>query len=391
VVAGHRKKQAPLSFRNLASATAGSKAFTYPEQLLASFFGTSNVGLAICDRRLRFLAVNDTLAKMNGTPARDHIGKTIRDILGDFTDVVEPLFRRVFLTGRPVLNYVVSGVLPTRRETGHWIENYFPIWGHTGAIQQVGAVVVEITKERTLEQSLRDLNRKLMRARDEEQRRIARELHDSLNQYHTALKLNLGLLRRRGDLTLSQRRVLRQSFALLGQCIEETRTISRLLHPAVLDMLGLEPAARTLLGDFSRRSGVITEFKSNLGSRRLPAVLELTLFRVLQEALTNVQRHAKSALVSVSIAERRNRVVLTIADSGRGIPARKLQSFRLRNVDRGIGLMIMRERIEEQQGELTIVSSSRGTKLMVNVPKPFGRATPRKSPPRCNTTVTGAS
>lgn len=310
---------------------------------------------------------------MNGVPARDHIGKTIRDILGDFTDVVEPVFRQVFLTGRPILNHVVSGVLPTRRETGHWIENYFPIWGRTGTIQQVGAVVVEITKERMLEQSLRDLNRRLMRARDEEQKRIARELHDSLNQYHTALKLNLGLLGRNGNLTYSQKKVLQQSIVLLGQCIEDTRTISHLLHPAVLDILGFGAAARTVLGDFSRRSGVVTKFKSNLGSKRLPAVLELTLFRVLQEALTNVQRHAKSSLVNVSIAQRRNEVVLTIADSGRGIPARQLESFRRRSADRGIGLMIMRERIEEQKGELTIVSNPRGTKLMVKVPTPSGR------------------
>jgi PAS domain S-box-containing protein len=372
-LAGRRKERAPLSFRKLASAAAGSKAFKYPEQLLASFFGTSNVGLAICDRRFRYLAVNDTLAKMNGVPARDHIGKTIRDILGDFTDVVEPVFRQVFLTGRPILNHVVSGVLPTRRETGHWIENYFPIWGRTGTIQQVGAVVVEITKERMLEQSLRDLNRRLMRARDEEQKRIARELHDSLNQYHTALKLNLGLLGRNGNLTSSQKKVLQQSMVLLGQCIEDTRTISHLLHPAVLDILGFGAAARTVLGDFSRRSGVVTKFKSSLGSKRLPAVLELTLFRVLQEALTNVQRHAKSSLVNVSVAERRNEVVLTIADSGRGIPARQLESFRRRSADSGIGLMIMRERIEEQKGELTIVSNSRGTKLMVKVPTPSGR------------------
>jgi two-component system NarL family sensor kinase len=300
---------------------------------------------------------------MNGIPARDHIGKTMREVLGDFTDVVEPVFRRVFVTGKPILNHQVSGVLPTRRETGHWIENYFPIWDRTGAIQQVGAVVVEITKEKLLEQSLRDLNYKVMRARDEEQKRIARELHDSLNQYHTALKLNLGSLRRNGDLTHRQETLLQQSLDLLGQCIEDTRTISRLLHPALLDMLGFEPAARTLLSDFSRRSGILTKFKSNLGSRRLLPALELTLFRVLQEALTNVQRHTRSPWVNVSICQKKKEFVLTIADRGAGVPAQQLYSFQQRNTDAGIGLTIMRERLEEHGGQLRIDSNSRGTKL----------------------------
>jgi signal transduction histidine kinase len=363
-----RTRQSAPSFRKLASAAAGSTAFRYPEQLLASFFGTSNVGLAICDRRLRYLAINDTLAKMNGIPARDHIGKTFRDVLGEFSEVVAPVFRQVFVTGKPVLNHVVSGVLPTRRDPGHWIENYFPIVSPTGAVQQVGAVVVEITKERMLEKSLTELNRRLMRARDEEQKRIARELHDSLNQYHTALKLNLGLLRRRSGLGPRQKTILQQSLDLLGQCIDETRMISHFLHPALLDMLGLESAARSLLRDFSRRTAVKTVFKSNMGSRRLLPTLELTLFRVLQEALTNVQRHANSQLVNVSIIRKKQEIVLIIADRGRGISSHHLRSFQQRNPDSGIGLIIMRERLEEHEGDLRIYSSSRGTQLTARLP-----------------------
>jgi signal transduction histidine kinase len=384
-LANRRTRQSTPSFRKLASAAAGSTAFRYPEQLLASFFGTSNVGLAICDRRLRYLAINDTLAKMNGIPARDHIGKTFRDILGEFSEVIAPVFRQIFLTGKPVLNHVVSGVLPTRSEPGHWIENYFPILGPTGTVQQVGAVVVEITKERMLEKSLTELNRKLMRARDEEQKRIARELHDSLNQYHTALKLNLGLLRRHSGLGPRQNTILQQSLDLLGQCIDETRIISHLLHPALLDMLGLESAVRSLLRDFARRTAVKTAFKSNLGSRRLLPALELTLFRVLQEALTNVQRHADSDLVHVSIVRKKREIVLTIADRGKGISLQQLHSFQQRNADAGIGLIIMRERLEEHKGDLRIYSSSRGTRLTARLPT-FKRTSESASVPSSLTT-----
>jgi PAS domain S-box-containing protein len=365
--AGSRLRKSQY-LRRLPSAAAQPKAFEYSEQLLTSFFGTSTVGLAICDRRMRFLAVNDTLAQMNGVPAGAHIGRTMREILGEFTDTIQPIFRRVFLTGEPVLNHVVSGTLPTRDDVGHWIENYFPIRDDKGVIQQVGAVVVEITKQKELEQSLRALNQKLMRARDTEQQRIARELHDSLNQYHSGLKLNIGMLRRSGQLNVKQTEILDQSLELLGECIAETRTIARRLHPALLDVLGLESAARALSRDFSRRSGIQVQFKSNLRSKRLPAIAESTLFRVLQEALTNVQRHAESESVSVSITRRLREVVLRVRDRGRGISPQQLRSFQLKEGDGGLGLIIMEERLDEAGGQLRIRGDKTGTELVALLP-----------------------
>jgi PAS domain S-box-containing protein len=360
-----RKSQ---SLRRLPSAAAQPKAFEYSEQLLTSFFGTSTVGLAICDRKMRFLAVNDTLGQMNGIPAGEHIGRTMREILGDFTDMIEPIFRRVFVTGEPVLNHVVSGTLPTREDVGHWIENYFPIRDDKGVVQQVGAVVVEITKQKELEQSLRTLNQKLMRARDTEQQRIARELHDSLNQYHSGLKLNIGMLRRSGQLNAKQTEILDQSLELLGECISETRTIARRLHPALLDVLGLESAARALSKDFSRRTGIGVQFKSNLHSKRLPAVAESTLFRVLQEALTNVQRHAESKTVGVTITRRMQEVALKVRDRGRGISPQQLRSFQLKEGDGGLGLIIMEERLDEVGGQLRIRGDKTGTELVATLP-----------------------
>lgn len=317
---------------------------------------------------MRFLAVNDTLAHMNGVPAGDHIGKTMREVLGDFTDSIEPIFRRVFVTGEPVLNHVVSGTLPTRTEVGHWIENYFPIRDDKGVIQQVGAVVVEITKQKELEQSLRALNQKLMHARDTEQQRIARELHDSLNQYHSGLKLNIGMLRRSGPLNARQTDILEQSLDLLGECIAETRTIARRLHPALLDVLGLESAARALSKDFSRRSGIQVQFKSNLRSKRLPPIAESTLFRVLQEALTNVQRHAETRSVSVTITRRMQEVALKVRDRGRGISPQELRSFQQKEGDGGLGLMIMEERLDEAGGQLRIRGDKNGTELVATLP-----------------------
>ena len=156
------------------SALAALQALSQPEQLVAAFFNASNVGLAVCDEQLRFQVINETLATMNGVPPGAHLGRTVRDILGQAADVIERIMRRVFRTGRPAVNVEVSVKLPTRAEVGYWIENYFPIKASSGKVMQVGAIVVEVTEQRKLEESLRRLTRMLLRAQDEEQRRIAR-------------------------------------------------------------------------------------------------------------------------------------------------------------------------------------------------------------------------
>jgi formate hydrogenlyase transcriptional activator len=139
---------------------AHPEALTDPEQLVAAYFSSSTVGLSILDPELRYLAINDALAAMNGRPAADHLGKTAREILGDFADIVEPKLQHVLTTGQPV-HFEVSAQLPARTEVGHWILHYLPIKNATGAVNRIGALVVEITAQRKLEESLRDADRKL--------------------------------------------------------------------------------------------------------------------------------------------------------------------------------------------------------------------------------------
>jgi len=122
-----------------------------PEKLLASYFSSSTVGHCIVDAELRFLVVNDALAKINGISVAEHLGKTVREALGKLADAVEPAFQRVLLTGEPVLGFEVSATLPSRSELGHWIANYFPIKDRTGQVLQIGALVVERTKTEALE------------------------------------------------------------------------------------------------------------------------------------------------------------------------------------------------------------------------------------------------
>src|SRR4029077_8231662 len=132
-----------------------AEALIESEQLLATYFSASKVGFCILDTDFRYLAINATLAEMNGIPAEAHLGKSVREMLGDFAELIEPQFRRVLETQQPVLNLEISSALPTRTEPGHWIEHYVPIKDETGKVKQIGVVAVEITEQKKLEESLR--------------------------------------------------------------------------------------------------------------------------------------------------------------------------------------------------------------------------------------------
>ena len=136
-------------------------AFSEPEQLLAAFFSASNVGFYILDKDLNYVAVNHAVADMNGRPAAAHLGKTLREVLGELADKIEPELQRVLNTGKPVLNLEVSGVLPTRPEVEHQLGHYFPIQDGTGQVKQIGVMVVGNTGRRRLEQAITTLADKL--------------------------------------------------------------------------------------------------------------------------------------------------------------------------------------------------------------------------------------
>ena len=140
------------------------------DSLLAALFNSSAVGVAICDRQLRFRAINGSLASMNGIPAKDHLGETIHAVLGGAAAKIQPAFDHVFATGQPLSNVEVTAKLPARGTIGHWSESYFPIKDQAGEVREVGVVVLELTRGKELEASLRRLTDKLLRVNS----RIAR-------------------------------------------------------------------------------------------------------------------------------------------------------------------------------------------------------------------------
>ena len=144
---------------------ARPEALLDPEKLLAAYFSSSTVGLGILSSDRRFLAINRTLAEINGLPADEHLGKTLPEVLGGLADELEAKLERVLST-REAVNFEVSGTLPTRTEPGHWIAHYLPISDATGAVTRIGVVVVEVTAQKKLEESVQHLGGRLRKEMD---------------------------------------------------------------------------------------------------------------------------------------------------------------------------------------------------------------------------------
>ena len=210
------------------------------------------------------------------------------------------------------------------------------------------------------ERSLRSLSLHLLRTQDEERKRIGRDLHDSLGQLLTALKLGLASI---NSNTSETREVVTKCSRLADDCIREVRTISYLLYPPMLEELGLKSAIPWYLDGFTERSGIKTSFECAAEFDRLPRETELGLFRVLQEALTNVHRHSESLVANVRLKMDRSSAVLEIEDAGKGIPA---PSGELPNT--GVGLRGMNERMRQLGGRLEVSSNGHGTRLTAVVP-----------------------
>jgi signal transduction histidine kinase len=214
--------------------------------------------------------------------------------------------------------------------------------------------------------ALRQLSSRLLSLQDSERRRIARELHDSLGQYLVALKLNVDILRQspgRGELWA-------QADELMERCIAEVRTLSYLLHPPTMDAVGIVSAARWYVEGFSLRSGLKLTLDTSDDPLRLPEATELALFRVLQEALTNVHRHSGASEADILIRRSSGQVILEVKDNGRGIEPARLKRFRESGAGGGVGLMSMQERARELGGKLQLESSNTGTLVHVSVPIP---------------------
>jgi len=223
---------------------------------------------------------------------------------------------------------------------------------------------LEVAGRRKVEASLRTLSARLLRSQDCERRRIARELHDSVGQHLAALRMNLETVNRAAEISgVMSCEAITESVRLTDDCIREIRTISYLLHPPELDMMGLAAAVRSYVDGFTKRSGIQVALNFPAGLGRLEADVELALFRVIQECLTNIHRHSQSPRAGIALCSRPGEILLEVSDEGKGVPSDLSDSGR-----QGVGIVGMRERMKEFGGSLEVKSCANGTRVLATMP-----------------------
>jgi len=335
-------------------------------ELVNAFFSSSSLGLGILDRNLCFRRANEVLARMAGTQPEALRGNSLEQIFGRDLHS-DDVARNVIVSGQPMLDCEISRTMAggEKTEAHYWSLNYFPIRDAKGQVAQVGVIAVDVTARRNAEDAIRRLTARLLNLQDQERRRIAREIHDSLGQYLAGLKISIDMM---ATPAFTKREgLLSECSDLVQRCITETRTISHLLHPPLLDEAGFASAASWFVSGFSQRSGIPVTLDLPANLPRLSNEVEIALFRVLQESLTNVHRHSDSKSAEICLQAAAAQVTLEIRDHGRGIPQPRLHQMQANGTQSGVGLAGMRERVRELGGTFEI-RCDRGTIIRVAIP-----------------------
>jgi PAS domain S-box-containing protein len=226
--------------------------------------------------------------------------------------------------------------------------------------QRTQALQREVEERQKAENELRKLSGKLLNLRDSEQRRIARELHDSVGQLLVATTMTLASVSDCAkDIGPEAAEALAKAEELLQETIKEVRVVSHLLHPPLLDETGLPSAIRWYLEGFSQRGHIQTEVIIPEDFGRLPVELETAIFRVVQECLTNIHRHSGSKTATVRISRIADELRVSVEDQGKGMPVHPF---------RGVGLRGMKERLTQFGGTLEVRSTKAGTTVLASLP-----------------------
>lgn len=241
-------------------------------------------------------------------------------------------------------------------------------------LAQLNATLELRVSERTAElkianDGLRELSVRLLLLQDEERRRIARELHDTVGQLLAAITMNMAVVETElSSLSPEAQKAFLENRAFVQQILGGIRTISHLLHPPLLDESGLPSALRWYVEEFSQRSGIRVNLELSSNFERFASALETAVFRIVQEALGNIHRHSQSPTADIRLSADRECLKLEIRDAGRGIPADMQRQIKT-GIRTGVGLRGMRERVAQMGGQLEIESSEKGTAILASFPR----------------------
>ena len=345
----------------------GRQVFTLQGAELAyrALIESMNEGALTLTADKTILYANACFARMVKCPLEQVIGSSFRRFLSEEDSAaLRPHMKQAARSGAkmPVMLHAGDGsLLPAQISVQE-------IAGGGSASVIIGMVVTDMTETRNHEERLRALTHRVVEAQEAERGRVALELHDNITQLLSALAFRSeALLKKLSPRDKPAQREARALRAMLGQTAEEVERISRNLRPSVLDQLGLDAVLRETCTEFTHRTGVPVQLTCVPLLERLPADTELTLYRILQEALKNVEQHARARQVTVILSQPGTFIQLTIIDNGIGFDSNRHPAAR--EGVRGLGLLSMDERAAYVHGTLTVRSGLRaGTEIVVRVP-----------------------
>jgi len=364
-----------LSLTDLSEQRRATEALRESEERFRTLVRDLHVGVILTGPDAAFEFANQAAINMFNIAGEQIIGRRAQDF-GIIP--IDDQGREIPLADRPVPT-VLRTKRPVRQATMGWrrpgnpellwiFGNAIPQFNPDGSILRVIATFTDITDLKNAERAIHQLSTELLKLQDEERRRIGRELHDGMAQTVLAVNLSLAQLRHSAQpLNEASNRALEKARELLQQMSREIRTLSYLLHPPLLDDLGLVSALKEYVNGFSERSGIETSLELVSSFRRLPQIAETAFFRITQESLANIQRHSGSKRAHVMLREDPECVILEITDFGSGMIVPTNGAPHRGQPRLGVGIPGMRERMAQLGGSLEIDSSPTGTTVRAKI------------------------
>ena len=315
-------------------------------------------GAAMLDDRGCILYCNASLTNLLGVPREKVIGAVLQDFVAPKD---HPSSQRLL---RDAKQGASEGEMNLSRPDGTRIAAHFSFTVLSRDKSATGVLITDLT---TLKLQA-ELTSRVQRLQDDERRRIARELHDSIGQLLVAIGMNTASIKMEsGQLSPEVAQLVDDNARMVEEISNEIRTMSHLLHPPLLDEVGLSSAIRWYIEGFAERSKIETVLEIPEKMDRLPQNMEIAVFRAVQECLTNIHRHSGSSSCSVKVSREDGNLLVEVKDSGRGIPQAKQLTL---PASGGVGLRGMQERIRQIGGNMEIDSSPQGTIITARIPIP---------------------